>query len=340
MNNVDKQYLDLLQDILDNGVYKETRSGAVKSVFGRMMRFNLQDGLPILTTKKVFTKGIIHEALWFLSGNTNIKYLVDNNVHIWNEDAYRYYKELCRKYNEKEIPQNEEVFLKYVKLNATHHFNTFEYTYGDLNKIYGYQWRNWRGIDQIGNLIRTLKENPSDRRLIVSAWNVDEIPSMGLPPCHYAFQCYATPLNNMERLNWLCEHSNGEYDEWKSATSEQLNELNVPKYGLNLMWNQRSVDCCLGLPFNITSYAILLRIIAQCVNMIPNELICSLGDTHIYENHIEGVKEQLTRDPQKYSLPKLWLNPEIKNIDDFTFDDIKIENYESYPSIKFPLSVG
>lgn len=338
MNNVDKQYLDLLQDIMDNGVYKETRSGAVRSVFGRMMRFNLQDGLPVLTTKKVFTKGIIHELLWFLKAGTNIKYLIDNNVHIWDDDAYRWYNTLCKKYGE--TAKDKETFLKYVKLSATHTFGSHEYVYGDIGNVYGHQWRNWRGVDQIGNLIKTLKENPNDRRLIVSAWNVDEIPSMGLPPCHYAFQCYATPLNNMERLDWLCKHTNGEYDEWKTATSKQLDELNVPKYGLSLMWMQRSVDIALGLPFNITSYAILLNMIAQCANMIPNELICSLGDCHIYENQIEGVKEQLTRDPYKYNLPKLWLNPDIKNIDDFSFDDIKIEGYESYPSIKFPLSVG
>lgn len=338
MNNVDKQYLDLLQDILDNGVYKETRSGAVRSVFGRMLRFNLQEGFPILTTKKVFTKGIIHELLFFIKGDTNIKYLVDNNVHIWDDDAYRWYNTLYKKYGE--TAKDKETFLKYVRLGATHTFDSHEYVYGDIGNVYGLQWRNWRGIDQINNLINTLKSNPNDRRLIVSAWNVKDLPDMALPPCHYAFQCYTTPLSNIERLNWLCEHSNGEYDEWKTATSEQLDELNVPKYGLNLMWMQRSVDSCLGLPFNISSYSILLSMIAQCVHMIPNELICSLGDTHIYENHIEGAKEQLSRNPYKYKLPRLWLNPEITDIDNFKFEDIKIIGYESYPSIKYPLSVG
>lgn len=375
MNNVDKQYLDLLQDILDNGVYKETRSGAVRSVFGRMMRFNLQDGLPILTTKKVFTKGIIHELLWFLKADTNIKYLIDNNVHIWDDDAYRFFKTFeiqsklkgdvdkysfeivgnntvihlsnIDKVNEYRSKITKDDFLKHIQeeyhIYAKEHSNKNRkqiYTFGELGNIYGHQWRNWREVDQIKNLIDTLKTNPNDRRLIVSAWNVDEIPLMALPPCHYVFQCYATPLNNMERLDWLCEHSNGEYDEWKTITSEKLDELNVPKYGLSLMWMQRSVDSCLGLPFNISSYSILLSMIAQCVHMIPKELICSLGDIHIYENHIEGVKGQLIRNPHKYNLPKLWLNPAIKNIDDFTFNDIKIEGYESYPSIKFPLSVG
>ena len=386
MNNVDCQYLDLLKDIMENGVDKETRSGWVRSVFGRTMRFNLQDGLPILTTKKVFTRGFIHELLFFLKGDTNIKYLVDNNVHIWDDDAYRWFKtsvkeekfwivkELIEKqlnidmhyciYKDNEqISKNyssltelvsetsKEQFINYVKNKNTirvcvwrddvhREDSVILYEFGYLGNIYGKQWRDWRGIDQIKNVIETLKTNPNDRRMIVSAWNVSQISRMALPPCHYTFQFYTRPLNNIERLDWLCQHSNGEYDEWKSATHEQLDKLNVPKYGLSCLLNCRSQDVPLGTVGNWLTYSVLVHMIAQCVNMIPDEFIWIGGDCHIYENQIEGVKEQLTRNPHKYNLPKLWLNPAIKNIDDFTFDDIKIEGYESYPSIKFPLSVG
>ena len=399
MNNVDKQYLDLLQDIMCNGVYKETRSGAVRSVFGRMMRFNLQDGLPILTTKKVFTKGFIHELIWFLNGDENIKYMVDNNVHIWDDDAYRYFRTYDFRNNirvdiygiddngcyitdgkgfkeygiqkfiidnqvslqkntefysysdlkEKVSSIDKETFINYVKNeykiyygieNENKHYVYPIYTFGDLGPVYGWEWRNWNGIDQIQNIIDTLKTNPNDRRIILSAWNVGKLRFMALPHCHYFAQFYTRPLTNMERLDWLCEHSNGEYDEWKIATVEKLDELNVPKYGLSCMLNCRSQDVPLGTVGNWVSYSILTNMIAQCVNMIPDEFIWIGGDCHIYENQIEGVKEQLTRDPYKYNLPKLWLNPDIKNIDDFTFADIKIEGYESYPSIKFPLTVG
>lgn len=380
MNNVDKQYLNLLQDILDNGVYKETRSGAVRSVFGRMMRFNLQDGLPILTTKKVFTRGFIHEMLWFLKGSKNIKYLVDNNVHIWDDDAYRWFNNLtnqkfhiidkieesftyvikdkansiiCKYDDLKNLILNvsKDKFLDYVKQEAeigiffirNDNFQTDYcqlYIFGDIGPSYGCQWRDWNGIDQIQNIIDTLKNNPNDRRIILSAWNVGKLKLMALPPCHYFAQFYTRPLNNLERLEWLCQHSNGEYDEWKSASTEFLDSMNVPKYALSCMLNCRSQDVPLGTVGNWVTYSILTRMIAQCTNMEAEELIWIGGDCHIYENQIEGVKEQLSRNPYKYKLPKLWLNPEIENIDDFTFNDIKIEGYESYPSIKFPLSVG
>ena len=375
MNNVDKQYLDLLQDILDNGVYKETRSGAVRSVFGRMMRFNLQDGLPILTTKKVFTRGIIHELLWFLSGDTNIKYLTDNNVHIWDDDAYRFFKTFniqsefkkdvnkytfeitgnntiihlsnIDKVNEYRNRITKDDFLKYVQeeyhIYAKEHNRKAQklvYTFGDMGPIYGHEWTNWRGVDQIKNLIETLKTNPNDRRMIVSAWNVDEIPSMGLPPCHYVSHFYTRPLNNIERLDWLCKHSNGKYDEWKSPTTETLDKLNVPKYELSCSFSMRSNDFCCGNPFNIAQYSIFTHMIAQCVNMAVGELIYYGEDVHIYENHLEQAQEQLTRNPHKYNLPKLWLNPEITDIDNFKFEDIKIIEYESYPAIKYTLNVG
>ena len=405
MNNVDEQYLNLLKDILDNGIEKNTRSGKVLSVFGRTIRFDVKDKLPILTTKKVFTKGIIHELLWFLSGSTNIKYLVDNDVHIWDDDAYRYFKSFDFRrciakqfgidHDKNDNPKYYEVFngeekfgtsvfsIKYSemvngkKYCRTTNFSSYDemiksvskeefinnikrqaimcygiaygdffecrkiYDFGELGPVYGKQWRKWNDkTDQIRNIIETLKTNPNDRRLIVNAWNANELNYMALPPCHYSFQFYTRALTNIERLDWLCKYSNGEYDEWKSATSETLDKLNAPKYGLSLMWNQRSVDTCLGLPFNIVSYCILLYLIAQCAGMVPDELICSLGDCHVYENHIEMAKEQLSRDAYKYNLPTLRLNTDIKNIDEFTYNDIHIDNYESYPSIKFTLSVG
>ena len=340
MNNVDKQYLNLLQDILENGVYKETRAGWVKSLFGKQMRFNLKEGLPILTTKKVFTKGIIHELLWFLNGDTNIKYLIGNNVHIWDDDAYRYYLELCKKDNIDAL--DKETFLKMVQIEAKQEFNGILYKFGDLGKVYGHQWRKQgeKQIDQIQNIINMLKSNPDDRRMICMAWNANDFDEMALPPCHYGFQVYTRELTPTERLEWLWEHSNGEYNEWKSPTKQSLDDLGVPQRELSLMWSQRSCDFGLGFCFNLLSYSILLAMLAQCVNMTCGDVICSLGDVHIYENHIEGLTEQLNRNPFKYDLPKLELNPNVKNINDFTYDDIKIIGYESYPIIKLPLSVG
>lgn len=383
MNNVDKQYLDLLQDIIDNGTWKETRSGSVKSVFGRMMRFNLKEGLPLLTTKKVFYKGIIHELLWFISGNTNIKYLVDNNVHIWDDDAYRWFKSLTEdkfyilgrlreKYHFHIVSENKEVvaiyntlkelidnidketFIKYVS-NGCHIDCIFVrydngkvdfdklYIFGDLGPVYGAQWRGYGKIgkvDQLKNVIDTLKTNPDDRRMIVCSWNAEELNKMALPPCHYTFHFYTRELSKLERLDWLCEHSHGEYDEWKNATQEKLDSLNVPKRELSCSFNMRSNDFCCGNPFNIAQYAILTYMIAQCVNMAVGELVFFGEDVHVYENQIPDAEEQLKRDPYKYKSPKLWLNPEIKNIDDFKFEDIKIEGYESYPPIKYKLNVG
>ena len=355
MNNVDKQYLDLLHDILENGVYKNTRSGGVISVFDRNIKINMKDGFPMLTTKKIFIRGSIHEMLWMLNGDTNIRYLLQNNVHIWDDDAYRWYQQRVIKNNEvaklisigekNVLPKSD--FLEKV-LNYEHLilFNSDgkeeSYTFGDLGPVYGRQWRGFgaKNIDQIEKIIELLKTNPDDRRLLCMAWNPNDLDDMALPPCHYGFQLYSRPLSNSERLDWLCEHSNGEYDEWKLASSDKLDELNVPKRELSLKWSQRSCDFFLGIPLNITGYGLILSMIAQCVNMTVGTLSGSFGDCHIYEAHIDAVKEQLSRNPYKYNLPKLMLNKDITNIFDFKIDDIKIEGYESYPKITAPLCVG
>ena len=344
MNNVDKQYLDLLQDILENGTYKNTRAGWVKSVFGRTMRFNLKEGLPLLTTKKVFYKGIIHELLWFLSGNTNIKYLVDNNVHIWDDDAYRWYLELSKECK-KQLTKEE--FLEYVKNPTSFALPTDKdsilkhYKPGDLGPIYGHQWRKQgkKQIDQIQNIINMLKTNPDDRRMICMAWNTNDFDDMALPPCHYGFQVYTRVLSNFERLEWLWEHSDGEYDEWKTASEEKLDELNVPKRELSLMFNMRSNDFCCGNPYNISQYSMLAYMFCEVCNMVPGELIYVGGDIHVYENHFEPAKEQLQRKGSD-RLPILRFARNINNIDDFKFEDFIIENYSPDPTIKYPLNVG
>jgi thymidylate synthase len=333
MNKVDVQYQELVQRILENGTTKQTRSGEVVSLFGETMRFDLKNGLPVLTTKKMFMKGCVHELLWFIKGDTNIKYLVDNGVHIWDDDAYRYFKTVCGPIAAEQMPKEE--FMKHL---GEWHFGG--YHYGDLGPVYGKQWTDWNGINQIEDVINTLRTNPDDRRMIISAWNVDEIRDMALPPCHYCCQFYTSELTNYDRQR-LCQKKNNLPNEAVyDMTPEELDEEGIPRRKLSCMWNQRSVDTGLGLPFNIMSYGILTCMIAQCVNMVPGELIFSGGDVHVYKNQIDGLSEQCRRDPYRYSLPTLELNPEIKEISQFTYDDIKIKGYHSYPTIKLPLSVG
>ncbi|MCX7922506.1 MAG: thymidylate synthase [Clostridia bacterium] len=263
-----KQYLELCEHILKNGVKKEDRTGTgTISIFGYQMRFNLQEGFPLVTTKKLHLKSIIHELIWFIKGDTNIKYLQENGVRIWNEWA----------------DDN-----------------------GNLGPIYGHQWRSWpdcdgKTIDQLTNVINDIKTNPNSRRLIVSAWNVADIDKMALPPCHCFFQFY------------------------------------VADNKLSCMLYQRSADVFLGVPFNIASYALLTMMIAQVCGLEPGEFIHTLGDTHIYTNHFEQVKLQLSREPRP--LPRMWINPEIKSIFDFKFEDFELQDYDPHPHIKGEVAV-
>ena len=263
-----KQYLDLLREIMDHGVVKHDRTGVgTKSIFGHQMRFDLSEGFPLLTTKKVHLKSIIYELLWFIAGDTNIKYLHDHKVSIWDEWA----------------DEN-----------------------GDLGPVYGHQWRSWpapdgRSIDQLGQVVEQIRRNPDSRRLLVSAWNPGEVDRMALPPCHCLFQFY------------------------------------VAEGKLSCQLYQRSADTFLGVPFNIASYALLTMMIAQSCGLQPGEFIHTTGDTHIYLNHVEQVREQLSREPRK--LPVMRLNPEVKSIFDFDYEDFTLEGYDPWPAIKAPVAV-
>jgi len=300
-NKLDPQYTKLLQDILDNGVEKEDRTGTgTLSVFGRQIRHKMSDGFPLLTTKKMPFKTIATELLWFLRGDTNIKFLVDNNCHIWDGDAYKAYDKWNDDANNTSpfgpVPKlSKENYIKAIGLDED-----FARKFGELGPIYGYQWRHWGewatienpkriikpGLDQIQQLIQDLKANPDSRRLMVTAWNPSELDRMTLPPCHYGFQVYTRKLSSEERLR--------EYE--RRGYTKNVDPLDwVPERAISLMWNQRSVDTFLGLPFNIASYGLLLEIIATAVNMIPDELIGNLGDVHLYKNHIEQAKEQIGR---------------------------------------------
>lgn len=407
MNNVDEQYLSLLKDIVENGVEKDTRAGRVKSIFGKQMRFDLKEGFPLLTTKKVFTKGVIHELLWFLQrpynshGSMNIEYLVRNGVHIWDDDAYRWFKTeiaegfskrplrneffVCTNDDEgknahkkptyeywienelrhrdiewlKNITKEEFIDLTLQRVEIHGSFMSI-YRFGDLGPVYGKQWRAFgnSGTDQIQSIINTLKTNPNDRRMLCVAYNPDELEDMALPPCHVMFQFYTRELTKNERMKiFNRRYMNGQipkkwydwFEEYSKGTEEGMDVAmpndgssydiaDIPKYGLSCMWTQRSCDVPLGIPFNIASYALLTHMIAEVVNMEPDELIASLGDCHIYMNQMDGVKEQLSRKGNK--LPKLEINRKVDSVEDFRFEDFVIKNYNPDPPIKYPLSVG
>jgi thymidylate synthase len=353
MNNLDKTYTSLLQDILDNGTPKSDRTGTgTISVFGRQIRHKMSEGFPLLTTKKMHWKSIVTELLWFLRGDTNIKYLVDNDCHIWDGDAYKNYcksfekQSLIEQYSFDTDPMSQEMFINKIKTD-----DEFAKKWGELGPIYGKQWRQvvemgWhkegetgiRYIDQIANSINLLKTDPDSRRNKVNAWNVGELDQMVLPPCHTDFQFYTRELSISE-LNILYNKRRGvgEVDTKYTIGTIVAKDPNIPIRAISLMWNQRSVDTGLGLSFNIASYGLLLMMIAKQVNMVPDELIGSLGDVHLYLNHIEPIKDQLTREP--YPLPTVKLSNRIVNdISEYTLDDIILENYQSHPTIKMPLS--
>ena len=404
MNNLDKQYTDFLQDIIDNGVRKEDRTGTgTLSVFGRQIRHKMSEGFPLLTTKKMAWKTMVTELLWFLRGDTDVRFLWGNNCSIWDGDWYKKYKTTCS-----EPYTLEEVKQKVKEGNHNFHDSMF-----DMGPIYGRQWRNWKftdkftngeqiayvngKIDQIANSLNLLKTDPDSRRNKVSAWNVGEMDQMTLPPCHTDFQFYTRELSREERIQFYYKRDcgNGKLmpdkilkEELKSErTVKMLDKLNIPTRAISLMWNQRSVDTFLGLPFNIASYGLLLEIIAKEVNMVPDELIGNLGDTHLYLNHIEQAKEQIGRElsleerkqifedsgyvcdvwpfngdwngeydgfgiprfsREPYPLPTLKhmktdefyksLSEDLSLFTHLDNTDFIIENYQSHPTIKAPLS--
>ena len=367
MNTLDKQYQELLQTILDYGVEKKDRTGTgTISVFGRQIRHKMSEGFPLLTTKKMAWKTMVTELLWFLRGDTNIKFLVDNNCHIWDGDAYKNYliedaKILPNMSKEKMLELGfrltKEEFINKIKTD-----DEFAKKWGDLGPIYGKQWRSWEKtqsykvheggddysieyrqspIDQIQNLIHDLKTNPDSRRLMVNAWNVGELDKMTLPPCHYGFQVYTRELSWEERYEYMYNTDVRADDGLRPPLNpEMLEEYNIPTRAISLMWNQRSVDTFLGLPFNIASYGLLLTILAKEVNMVPDQLIGNLGDTHLYLNHLEQAKEQIGREP--FELPTLSMDYREgeynKDLKGFVPDDFVLFNYQSHPSIKAPLS--
>lgn len=287
-----KQYLDLITHVLENGVKKDdrTNTGTI-SVFGYQARYNLEDGFPLVTTKKVHLKSIIHELLWFIKGDTNIKYLVDNGVNIWNEWPYEKFK-LSGEYNNETLKE----FVEKIKKS-----DEFALKFGELGPVYGKQWRNFNGVDQLENLINDIKNNPDSRRHIISAWNPAEIKDMALPPCHAFMQFY------------------------------------VAEGKLSMQLYQRSGDIFLGVPFNIASYALLLMIVAKLTNLEPKDFVHTIGDAHIYSNHIEQVKLQLTREP--YKLPKMLINPDVVAIEDLKYSDFKLVDYVSHERIKGKVAV-
>jgi len=376
MNNTDLEYQRLLRLILEKGRVKKNRTGMnTIGVFGAQARFNLQEGFPLLTTKKMAVKAIIHELLWFIKGDTNIKYLVDNGCNIWNGDCYRRYTEKVKQGLVRDdwtdisgVPLSKDKFIHYLKTLSSdqdfvkEHGNLGQGTYGQMWRAFPYGNPNpiidnnyigdniQRGkiefvktVDQLQKVIDKLKTNPDDRRMIVSAWHPYWVDHCALPPCHCLFHFNTEELTAEERI--IIAANKHEYIKiglLNGVDSEiweiECDKLGIPKRRLNCLLYQRSCDTFLGVPFNIASYGLLTSMVAHAVGMIPGEFVHTYGDLHIYQNHLDQVKEQLTREPMQ--LPKLWLNPKVNNIFDFRFEDIRIDGYESHPAIKGEVSVG
>jgi len=359
-NWIDLDYQRLLRDILQNGTSKNDRTGTgTLSLFGRQIRHDMNSGFPLLTTKKMAWKSMVTELLWFLRGDTNIKYLVDNGCNIWNGDAYKRYAKVYdieSRENSRYLEDlhmlsdlTQDQFIERIKNEPE-----FAKVWGELGPIYGNQWREWGsqyetnhilgttvrrkpGVDQIQNLINDLKTNPDSRRLMVSAWNVEKLDQMVLPPCHYGFQVYTVPIGIVERRK-LWANSIGHNEHYAVHLEHaDLDERGFPSRKISLMWNQRSVDTFLGLPFNIASYGLLLMIIGKAANMIPSELIGNLGDVHIYNNHTHQARLQITKLP--YDLPLVNIDfPESGKLEDLTLDNFELVDYQCHEQIKAPLS--
>jgi thymidylate synthase len=355
-----KQYLDLLQNIIDNGVEKESGRANMPNTIGisnGIIKMNLQDGFPLLTTKKMYWKGIIHELLWILRGDTNIKYLVDNNVHIWDGDAYRWYLKYCANFRDQNEVYTLEEFLEKIKEDDLLQITKGTYwkdpkflegivsTYklGDLGLIYGYQWRKQNGVDQVKKVIDGLKENPYSRYHIINAWNAADFKDMALAPCHLLYQFIVRPMTFDQRHNEYARLNNGmrlNFDSTDRVT-KAFDEMNIPKFYLDLNMYQRSVDSALGCPFNLASMSLLLKLFARTCNMLEGVATWIGGDTHLYVNHIDLAKEQIKREP--YDLPQLFIKKELQTLNDIlclTIDDFELVGYKSHPAIKAELFTG
>jgi len=355
-----KEYQEVLQDILDNGREKESGRENMPNTIGlshaTILMKDVAQNFPLLTTKKMYWKGIVCELLWFLRGETNIKYLVDNNVNIWNGDAYRWYLKKCKDNNIKPYFETQDDFVQAIKNLRGIYFDSMnnlmydpqdefvnhlgqlsQYKLGDLGKVYGHQWRNQNGVDQVQDVFNDLKNNPYGRYKIIDGWNKRDFPEMALPPCHLLYQFIVRPMTFEERSDW----ASWEFDDLKTWTVDELDERNVPKYYLDLNMYQRSVDTPLGCPFNLASMSLLLIIMAKAVGMVAGDAFWIGGDTHIYVNQIDGVKEQLKRKPMQ--LPKVIITRKIETMADIcnlTTNDIILKDYESHPKIDYTLSVG
>lgn len=354
--NIDVQYLAIAKSILENGTEKNDRTGTgTKSIFSAQVVHDMSEGFPLLTTKKVFFKGIVSELLWFLRGETNIKWLVENGNNIWVGDAWKHYLKENKDLGANEETASKEWFIKKIKKD-----DYFASEWGELGPIYGAQWRNWSqnqfnnfgtgvnfnefNIDQIQQAIDTLKTNPDSRRIIVSAWNPSDLDDMVLPPCHWAFELYTEELT-LEERHKLLELADYSFDMTPNSWESEYDLFNIPKRRLSLKWHQRSCDFFLGVPFNIASYALLLEILSKEVNMAPGTLVGDLTNVHIYNNHIEQMEEQISRDPHKHKYPKLvisnnttWGNGIDEMLGSVLISDFQVEGYESYPPIKGELS--